>query len=113
MCTNVHDEPYDDEADQQVYDRDDRNSDLELNLDVPLDPPIMVPMDVSDSSSEDEEDEEDDARYLDDFAGAGLPHAERSQTNFEQHFEYQRKAGEAPWTRRRVGTCKVVDVIWC
>jgi hypothetical protein len=101
LPTNVHDEPYhddDDVADQQVYDRDDRNSDLEMNPDVRLDPPIMVPMDMSDSSSEDEEDEEDDAWYIDDFAGAGLPHAERSQTNFEHHFEHQRKAGEAPWT---------------
>ena len=95
---NVHCEPYDAnvEADHQVV--SDPGGDLEPNPDIQLDPLIMVPMAQSDSSSEDTEDEETDARFINDFAGAGLPHAERSQTNFEQHFELQREAGEAPWT---------------
>ena len=100
----VHDEPYNDnniDADQEVHaNLDDPNNDLELNPGVihhPL-PPVMVPNAPSDSSSEDEEVEEVDTQYVNDFAGAGLPHAERSQTNFDQHFEKQRKSGEAPWT---------------
>lgn len=113
--SNVNNEPCDDDvemADQPMYDP---NSDLESNPDVGLDPPIMVPVarpdSLSDSdeglsdidvrsrcasSAEDEEDEKN-ARYVNDFEGAGLPHAERSLTNFEHHFEHQRKAGDKPW----------------
>jgi hypothetical protein len=113
--SNLSDEPYDgnDElADQQVYDP---TSDLESNPDVGLDPPIMAPVVQPDPSSDEgpnpdlhsrdasdedttEDEEDEDARYIEDFAGAGLPHAERSPTNFEQHFEDQNKAGDAPWT---------------
>ena len=48
------------------------------------------------ASVEDVEDEED-ARYIDDFVGAGLPHAESYQAKFEHHFANQREAGDAPW----------------
>ena len=44
------------------------------------------------------------------FAGARL-----TQTNFEQHFELQREAGDAPWipfeSEDELKTCKVVEVI--
>ena len=102
---NVHNEPYDNDvkAEQQAYDQNNPNGDLELNPDVQPDPssPIMIPVaqSLADSLSEDEEDKlEDNVRYINDFVGAGLPYAERSTTNFEQHFELQRNAGDAPWT---------------
>ena len=102
---NVHNNN-DVEAEQQVYDQNDpngNNGDLELNPDVQPDPPspIMIPVtqSLADSSSEDKEDKlEDDVQYINDFVGTGLPHAERSATNFKQHFELQRNAGDAPWT---------------
>jgi hypothetical protein len=94
---NVDDESYDNDVEmvdqlEQEYNPND------------LDPPVVVPVAISDSSSdegsvEDEENKEDrGTRYVNDFAGAGLPHAERSQTNFELHFAQQGKAGDAPWT---------------
>jgi hypothetical protein len=115
---NVNNEPFDEDVemgDQPVYAPNDPDSDLESNADIGLDPPIVVPMAESNlsgdegptdlnthsrrASVEEVEDEEDgdDVRYINDFAGAGLPHAERCQTNFEQHFAQQREAGDAPW----------------
>jgi len=99
-------------GDQPVYAPNDPDSDLESNPDVGLDPLIVIPMAESNLSSdegptdlnthsrhasvEDVEDEED-TQYIDDFAGAGLPHAERRQSNFEHHFGNQREAGDTPW----------------
>ena len=113
--SNVNSGPFDEDVemgDQPAYAPNDPNSDLDSNPDVGLDPPIAVPMAESNGSGdegptdlnthsrrasvEDVEDEED-ARYIDDFAGAGLLHAERHQSNFEHHFGKQREAGDAPW----------------
>lgn len=113
---DVNNELFDEDVemgDQPAYGPNDPDSDSESTPDVGLDPPIAVrpvaetnlsgdegPTDVNThsrrASVEDVEDEED-ARYIDDFVGAGLPHAESCQSKFEHHFANQREAGDAPW----------------
>ncbi|KAF8808461.1 hypothetical protein BYT27DRAFT_7255574 [Phlegmacium glaucopus] len=114
------DEPYNDDIEMgnQPYDPNNPNSDMESIPDVGLDPPIE-PIATAESDSEtsggeepnvnvrsrrasvedaeDDELEDNDARYVHDYPGAGLPHAEKGQTDFEQRLEQQRRAGDAPW----------------
>ena len=109
---NVNNEPFDEDVEMEdppVYAPNDPDSDLESNPNVGLDPPIVVPMAESNLSGDEGPtdlnthsrhalvEDEEDVQYIDDFAGAGLPHAERRQSNFEHHFGNQGEAGDAPW----------------